>query len=183
MNPKKVGREPESVAKMLSITEHPEFINLYTQIENVRKIPELRTLYTQIENLKNSPVWGICHIYTGFCKEGTPYVKRYDKSIRMADFYGFILGVQTAKKQCATHGCFNPYHYQAQAPAQIEQVEVLNPDSGVDELIEYVLNSNTVPRFMWTFETLRPYFDVQEVTDAQLKQYLKQYLENLPSEN
>lgn len=164
MNPKKVGRKSEFLNKILNLDDHPEIADLYIQIEKLR----------------SHQGWGVCHVYEGASKKGVPVLKHKDRTVRLADFFSTHLHLPKGKKRCDTPNCFNPYHYQFEPDmGRFEKVEVLHTDSGVDELIEYVIDAKAVPRFMWTFETLRPYFDVQEVTDAQLNRYL----ENLPNEN
>lgn len=152
----KLGRKSEIERQILDIADHPELLALYAHIAEVRAKPASLT----------------CHIYTGNKANGVPRIKVHGKMMRMSDFYAPFFGLPTGgKKQCTTIGCFNPYHYVFDPR---EEEHLRQTDDGVNDLIQYVIDSRQLLKEQINFNHLRPLLDIAEVTDTQLHHFLEQ---------
>jgi hypothetical protein len=145
-----------------------------TWYKDITAPPEALQLYKLIAQLQKSDAFQTCHIFRGASLGGEPVIKFDQKVTKLANVVASYIGLPSAKRQCDTPDCCNPFHYVppgedilVSADEAQNEVLVIGLEDWVD-LVEYTMDKHEVKPDHATFEEIRPLIMAEDLLDDQL---------------
>ncbi len=145
---------------------------------------EALALYAAIAALQDSDAFDTCHLWSGSMNGTRPVIKWQKKNKGVVQVLAGYMGLPVERNLCGVKNCVNPFHYTPYAApeAQImgnltKPVSTPSPQAGLEdyiELVQDIIDKNVLKKEDISFETVRPLVDPGDISDAYLRDSLKQ---------